>query len=219
MNKKFKSSLLPILDLQDKIIDGKRWYFLPSGQAFKSVTTIIGERTDKSHLIKWKKRVGHEEAANILAKAGIRGTAIHSMAEKYLQNDPNYKGKEGFENIETFLALKDVLDKHVDNIRGNELPLFSRTLKCAGRTDLVAHYDDVNSIVDFKTSLKKKKEEWIENYFIQATVYSLMTEFLYKIHIPQIVIIIAVDGHSEAQVFVKNRDDYVDKVMEIFTGE
>ena len=64
---------------------------------------------------------------------------------------------------------------------------------------------------------KLKKTDWIQNYFLQATVYSMMFESLYKIQIPQIVILIAVDHEKEPQEFKLNRGDFVNKVLEIFT--
>ena len=120
------------------------------------------------------------------------------------------------QTIETFDRIKNVLDENVDDILGIELPLFSTSLKCAGRTDVVAHYNGVPSIIDFKTSLKIKKEEWIEHYFIQSTVYSMMFEWTYKIKIPQIVIIISVDNEPVPQIFIKDRAQYVQRVLDMF---
>jgi genome maintenance exonuclease 1 len=88
-------------------------------------------------------------------------------------------------------------------------------LKTAGRTDLLAGWQGVNSIIDFKTSKRPKKEQYIENYFIQATCYSLMAEERTALKFPQIVIVIAVD-HEDPQIFVRNRGQYVDRVLEIF---
>jgi genome maintenance exonuclease 1 len=73
----------------------------------------------------------------------------------------------------------------------------------------------VLSIVDFKTSRKPKREEWIQHYFIQATCYALMAEELYGIDIPQIVIIIAIDN-EDPQIFRKDKSKYIGKVKEIF---
>jgi len=99
---------------------------------------------------------------------------------------------------------------------GIELPLYSKSLGCAGRTDLVAEYDGVLSIIDFKTSRKPKKEEWIESYFLQSTVYSMMFEWTYKIAVPRIAIIITVDDEKTPQTFVMERSKYVERVLEIF---
>src|SRR6185437_9695158 len=64
--------------------DGKRYYKTPTGNLYKSVTTIIGERSDKSWLRGWRDRVGEDEADQILFQAQERGTAIHSIAERYV---------------------------------------------------------------------------------------------------------------------------------------
>ena len=45
----------------------------------------------------------------------------------------------------------------------------------------------------------------------------MMFEWIYKIAVPQIVIMIAVDGDNP-QLFVKDRSHYVNKVLDIFTN-
>ena len=218
MRKVFKHLFVPSVDLKTTTIDGKRHYVLEDGTTYlKSVTSILGEKLDKTALLEWKKKVGEAEANRISTQAARRGTAIHSLAESYVLNEdmkPIYD-KAMPVNVDSFKMLAPFIDENVDNILGIELALYSKALKCAGRTDLVADYNGVTSIIDFKTSFKTKKEEWIENYFIQATVYSMMFEWMYKIAVPQIVILIAVDNETP-QVFIKERSKYVDRVLEIF---
>ena len=86
--------------------------------------------------------------------------------------------------------------------------LYSETLGLAGQVDCIAEYDGVPSVIDFKTSSKLKKEEWITHYFEQCTCYSLMYEEMTGIKAKQIVILISVD-HEHPQVFIKKRGDYV----------
>lgn len=218
MRKIFKHNFVPTAELTTETIDGQRHYVLPDGVTkLKSVTTIIGEKTDKTALMEWRKRVGEAEAQKISVQAARRGTAIHSIAERYVLNEDKFYGeKEMPINIESFKPIKEILDNHVDNILGVEIPLYSKALGCAGRTDLIAEYDGKLSVIDFKTSKRLKKAEWIENYFIQATVYSMMFEWTYKFAVPQIVIIIAVDDEKTPQVFKLERSQYVDRVLEIF---
>ena len=215
--KKFKHNFVPFVELTTETIDGQRHYVLPDGETkLKSVTTIISEKSDKTALYEWRKRVGDEEANRISTQAARRGTSIHKIAERYVLNEENIYKDEMPINVETFKSIQNILDDHVDNILGVELPLYSKALKCAGRTDLVAEYDGVLSIIDFKTSRKLKKLEWIENYLLQSTVYSMMFEWTYKIAVPQFVIIIAVDDEKTPQTFVMERSKYVDKVLEVF---
>jgi len=218
LRKHFRHNFVPTVELTTETIDGQRHYVLPDGVTkLKSVTTIIGERTDKTALLEWKKRVGEEEAQKISVQAARRGTAIHSIAERYVLNEDNFYGeKEMPINVESFKPIKQILDDHVDNILGVEIPLYSKALGCAGRTDLIAEYDGTLSVIDFKTSKRMKKAEWIENYFIQATCYAMMFEWIYKIAVPQIVIVITVDDEKTPQVFKLERSQYVNRVLEIF---
>jgi genome maintenance exonuclease 1 len=217
--KEFKHTLVPQISLTTQTINGQRYYVLPDGVTkLKSVTTILSEKLDKTALLEWRKRVGEEEANRISAQSTRRGNSIHKIAERYVLNEENIYQNEMPVNVESFQPIKSALDAHVDNILGVELPLCSKALGCAGRTDLVAEYNGKVSIIDFKTSKKLKKEEWIESYFLQSTVYSMMFERIYSISVPQIVIILTVDNEKTPQTFVMERSRYVNKVIELFTS-
>lgn len=217
--KLFKHNLVEYVDLKTETIDGQRYYVLPDGLTkLKSVTTLLGEKLDKTALLEWRAKVGEEEARKISTQAARRGTAIHGIAERYVLNEENFYRNEMPVNIESFKPIKQVLDDHVDNIYGIELPLYSKALGCAGRTDLVAEYNGIPSIIDFKTSKKPKKAEWIENYFLQSTIYSMMFQKLYDIEIPQIAIVITVDDEKTPQTFVMERSQFVNRAIEVLTS-
>ena len=203
-------------DLETEYVDGKRYYKTPAGN-LPSVTTVLGQKLKNPGLEAWKARVGEEEAKRVSTQAAGRGSAVHLLCEKYLSNDPDYKRGAMPFNLVTFSSIKKHLDLCIGTVYGLEVPLWSKKLGTAGRTDLLAGWLGVNSVIDFKTSKRKKEEEDIQSYFLQATVYSMMAEELTEHKFPQIVVIIAVD-HDDAQIFVKNRDQYVDKVLEVFTG-
>jgi genome maintenance exonuclease 1 len=210
----FKHELLNLAPLERIEKDGKRYYITPDG-VFPSVTTVLGEKLDKSGLEIWKARVGPAEVEKVSRLAANRGTAIHKLCEDYLMNVEIDARKVMPFNMMMFNTIKPILAKNVSKVYGIESMLYSKVLKAAGTSDLLAEYNGINSIIDFKTSKKEKKEEWIQNYFIQATTYSIMAEELTDLKFPQIVIIIANDDY-ETQVFVKNRDDYKERVLEIF---
>jgi len=203
-------------DLETEYVDGKRYYKTPAGN-LPSVTTVLGQKLKNPGLEAWKARVGEEEAKRVSTQAAGRGSAVHLLCEKYLSNDPDYKRGAMPFNLVTFSSIKKHLDLCIGTVYGLEVPLWSKRLGTAGRTDLLAGWLGVNSVIDFKTSKRKKEEEDIQSYFLQATVYSMMAEELTEHKFPQIVVAIAVD-HEDAQIFVKNRDQYVDKVLEVFTG-
>jgi ATP-dependent exoDNAse (exonuclease V) beta subunit len=219
LRKTFNHQFVKPILLETETIDGQRHYVLPDGLTkLKSVTTLLGEKLDKTALLEWRAKVGEEEANRISTQAARRGTAIHNIAERYLLNESNYAKGEMPVNVESFLPIKSALDNHVDNIRGVELALYSKALGCAGRTDLVAEFDGKLSIIDFKTSRKEKKEDWIESYFLQSTIYSMMFQRLYGMEVTQVAIIITVDHEKKPQVFVKDRGLYVNRVIEVLKG-
>ena len=93
----------------------------------------------------------------------------------------------------------------------SETALYSDNLKIAGRVDCIAEFDGVPAIIDFKNSKKPKKEEWIEDYFLQATFYSYAFYERTGTLIENIRILVCVrDG--QIQVFEKNVKDYIKKL-------
>jgi hypothetical protein len=199
--------------------DGKRFYKTPNGEIYPSVTTVISKKFGTHHLDEWKKRVGEEEANRISNIAKTRGTAIHSLCERYILNDPNYAKGHMPVNLSTFKQIQPVLDQYVGKIYGIEFPLWSSTLKTAGRTDLIAEFDGKMSIVDYKTSKRRKDEDHILNYFVQATTYAHMLAERLNIDVPeQIAIVIAVD-EDNSQLFMRKTSDYVDMMHSVFGGK
>ena len=65
---------------------------------------------------------------------------------------------------------------------------------------------------EINDEIKKVKEEWIENYFIQGTAYAKM--FTERTNIPcdQLVIFIMPDN-GIPQIFVKTVDDYIPQLV------
>lgn len=190
--------------------NGVRHYITPEGVKLPSVTTVLGH-FKKESLQKWEDRVGQKEAEYIKRRAGVRGNKFHKLMELYLMNDLYFSGfPDGLmpDMKQAFYDMQPVLDR-IGNIWNIEAPLYSHSLGLAGRTDLVAVYDGAMSIIDFKTSLKPKREEWITNYFEQGTAYALMYEERTNIPIKQVVVIISVDGDNHPQLFVKNKEDYI----------
>lgn len=213
--KQFEHEFLKFEELEAESVDGKRYYRLPDGSLVKSVTTIIGEKSDKTALMEWKKRVGEAEAQKISTQAANRGTAMHTICERYLLNEEHYPRSAMPSNIDSFKQLRPFLDRNIEKVYGLEAPLYSYQLKTAGRSDCIASWNGTPTIVDFKTSRKLKKAEWIENYFVQATCYAMMCEERTGLHIPQIVVLIAVDD-EQPQLFSYTTDMFVDKVKQIF---
>lgn len=188
-----------------------RFYTTPTGAILPSVTTVLSVQ-DKSGLDAWRKRVGDEEANKVMHQASLRGTAVHQLAEDYVNNDPNWSKGAMPANVFTFNTVRAVLDKHMDNIWMQEAPLYSERLSVAGRVDCIAEWDGVLSIIDYKTSRRPKKIEYVQGYFIQESVYAACFFERTGVPIKQIVTVIAVDD-NEPQVFIEQTMNHLHKFV------
>ena len=203
---------IDIPEINTENINGGRYYVTPTGVKYPSITTVLSILSKKA-IMEWRKRVGAEEANKISTKAARRGTNVHQMCEDYLNNKEYITNKTMPVDKEMFGTLKPILDERINNIHTQEATLYSDYLGVAGRVDCIAEFDGRLSVIDFKTSRKLKKKEWISNYFQQASAYCVMYEERTGIPIDQIVILIAVD-EEEPQVFVEKRDNHIHDCIE-----
>ena len=196
-------------------IDGKRYYITPTGEKYPSVTSVTG-LLNRDGIKKWRKRVGEKTANKISTQAARHGTSAHQLFEDYIRNDnfeEKFKGAMPTTQ-QAFISLEKELNQ-IGVVHGLESPLYSHNLQLAGRVDCIAEYDVKLSVIDFKTSAKPKKEEWIQNYFIQETAYAKMFEELTGETIHTIITMIAV-GNGSSQLFIEQPSDrYVDQLQEL----
>jgi hypothetical protein len=203
--------VLPTLTRQTT--ESGRKYFTPEGNAYPSITTVLSI-LGKEEIIAWRKRVGEEEANKVSRQASTRGTAVHKLAEDYVDNKPDWKGKHMPSNIATFNTLRPILDARLNNVWMQEAFLYSDKLKTAGQVDCIGEWDGVLSIIDFKTSKRVKKEEDITNYFIQMCFYAAAFLERTGIAIKQAVVVMAVDD-NEPLIFKVNTFDYLNHFLAV----
>ena len=205
--KTFNHVPVTLQDIKARNKDGTRLYETPDGNFYPSVTTVLSIR-NKQGLHEWRKRVGNEVANYISRTSAARGTAVHHMCEDYLNNKDMTEHEKKFLPYCLFGQLqKNVLHK-INDIYAQECGLYSDKYKLAGRVDCVAKYNNIPSIIDFKTSSKERTDEWNENYYIQASAYAEMFEERTGIEINQICILV-VTADGIVQEFVKDKKEYV----------
>jgi len=198
-------------DLSAKTTKKGRQYVDPDGNTYPSITTVLSILSEDS-IRAWRARVGEEKANQISRIASTRGTTVHNIIEKYVANDPEYIKDEMPHNIQTFKDVQKVIDEGVTKVYQQEAPLYSKHLGVAGRVDCVGQWNGKDSIIDWKTSRKFKKKEWISSYFMQCAAYAIMWEERTGMPIKQLVVCIA--GDEGSQVFVEDRDNWTEKLIE-----
>jgi genome maintenance exonuclease 1 len=144
-------------EMSTKDVKGKRWYVTPSGELYPSITTLLGAKP-KPHLENWRKMLGEDKAAKETSRCADRGTAVHLMAERFINNEDNPVRDQTNENIKLFNQIRLIIKNKINNVRAQEIPLYSEFLGVAGRVDCIAEYEGVLSVIDFKTSNNNKDE-------------------------------------------------------------
>jgi len=198
--------LLP--KVKGKKVDGFRFYDI-KGQNYPSITSVLSIRK-KEGLEKWRQSIGENVANWEMGRAARRGKATHTLVEQYLKNEtPSIRDVLP---LGLFKLMRPYLDQ-IDNIHCLETVMFSDKLTVAGQVDCIAEYNGKLSVIDFKTANKERQEDWVENYFLQTTGYSMMYEEIFGKKIEQLVILIAAEDGTMTS-FVKDRKEYEQTLIE-----
>lgn len=188
-----------------------RHYTTPSGARYPSVTTVLG-KAPKPSLDEWRERVGNAEADKIMKQSSKIGNIFHDACEDYI-NNKTVSGLSGIPK-QLFSAVKKPLKDNITKVYSTEIPLWSDYLKVAGRSDLIADWNGVPSIVDYKNSRKPKIKEYCSDYFKQGACYSKMLLETHDLLCKQIVIVIGVWGQPQPTIFIEKVKDWYPKVLE-----
>jgi len=210
---------LDLQPLEREHIDGVRYYKIPDEEELIKMVSItsVTSHFNKEIFVKWRKRVGNEEADRITKAATGRGTDMHTLTEHYLKNEnlPEVRPISDF----LFKISKGHLNK-INNIYALEGPLYSKELGLAGTVDCIAEYDGELAIIDFKTSKKPKPRNWIEHYFVQCMAYGCMLYEMKGISIKKLVIIMACENgecviyeERDKAKYIKLLGQYINKFV------
>jgi genome maintenance exonuclease 1 len=186
----------------------ERTYMDAHGKKAPSVTTILSKTKDVAPLLAWKKRIGEAAAAQITKESADLGTTMHTHLEMHMQG----KERPGGTNYGRVLArnMADVIIQNglskVDEIWGLEVPLMFDSF-WAGTTDLVGVHDGEPAIMDFKTTRKPKKLEYVEDYRLQTVAYAAAHDWQFGTEIRKCVIFMC-SQDLQYQEFVWNKSDY-----------
>ena len=191
-----------------EILKGDRHYDV-NDEKLPSVTTILQATQDSEKaesLKRWTQKVGEAAAKRVLEQATKRGTAMHSYLETYIQGgkvlDLRDVGREASSMAETIIS-KGFND--IEEIWGSEVTLFYPNLY-AGATDLCGIYQGRESIIDFKSSNKPKKAEWITDYKLQMIAYAMAHNCVYGTDIDQGVILMCTPDNFFQKFTINGRE-------------
>jgi len=185
--------------LEEVKVNGLRYYKVDD-DLFPSVTTILSIQNNEG-LQKWRERMGEEVANFESRRAANRGNGFHKICELYLNNQDISDHRKNVLSYGLFNLVKNEIER-IDNIHGLETTLHSTKYKIAGRTDCIAEFDGMLSIIDFKSANRARTDDLLEKHSIQETAYAKMWEELTNIPIEQIVTIVACEN-GDSQTVIK----------------
>ena len=210
-------------------VNGSRHYQTPNGSPLPSVTTVLSSLSDKTAIYEWRKRVGNEEANRITKLATGIGTQVHLHLEKYILEEDRPGGTNLIHQMAH--SLSDIVIErglsNIDEVWGTEVPLYYPGLY-AGTADCIGVWKGRPAMIDFKTTRKPKKREWIDDYFLQCAAYAEAHNQLFGTEIKTSVIMMIgwdaeADNLGNYQEFVVQDEEYdkyslrwANKVQEYF---
>jgi hypothetical protein len=188
--------------MQAKVIEdpvfGRHYEF--DGRLLPSVTTILQatkSARDTEALATWADSIGQDQAEQIRNEAAQRGTNLHSLIELYLTGyDPSTL--EETAHAQGILPWWSSVQTALNRIKSVQLieQAVHHPLYCyAGSLDLLAGVEFTDPLtkatsertvlVDWKTSGKTKKREWLGDYTLQLAAYWLATNLQTDQPIPE----------------------------------
>ena len=79
---------------------------------------------------------------------------------------------------------------------------------------MIAEFDGVLSVIDWKTAARRKTRSKIYNYFKQEAAYAVMYEEMTGTPVTQLVTVIT-SSEGNSQVFVEHRDEWIGGFVEL----
>ena len=173
--------------------NGQRLYDVNS-EKLPSVTTILNatkSERDKAKLEEWRKRVGAKAADQISKEALSRGSSMHDFLEKFILNQLNLDllGDNSLEKQMADQIIENGLRNDLSEVYGVEATQYYPG-KYAGAADLLGVYMGKETILDFKTGNKPRRDEWNDEYYLQLGAYSLAHNKVYGTNINQGIILL-----------------------------
>lgn len=218
------------------IINDLRHYRVVNGTTtigtFPSVTSILGETSDKSGLDAWRDRIGHDKAHEISTDATQRGTVMHRLCELYLNLPLSLSNYDRLNETLSLSRLDDEIEKFDNRAKIVGGALFYNYIRAgsfndikkviaqerflwterdggyAGTLDNLSQLmTDEHAIIDFKTAKKAKQEKWIDDYKMQVAAYAIAVWDRMQIKTTVCRILISNEASATPQQFVMNAKD------------
>lgn len=188
---------------------GRIYHFDPDTEYY-SVTTALGYTADKEFLVRWRDKIGDEEADRQVIKAQNYGEAFHFCGEMFLKGENRDKQHPFVEMM--WKRMKAKLSP-ITEVLGVEDVLYSDICRLAGRGDAVVRWNGELAILDFKL-VNYWFPEFIHDYWLQCTIYAHMWEFLHGERPTKVILAMGNKKQMTAKVIVNDVRPYIKETVD-----
>jgi genome maintenance exonuclease 1 len=172
---------------------------------------MLSNSSEKEGLDIWRKRVGEAEAEKITRIAAATGTAYHQLGEDYLLGKPLSKQQWLAELL--FKKTIPLLKANVTKVHAVEIPLFSKVLRLAGRTDALVDWNNEFAVFDYKC-INNNDPQYLTDYWIQTSIYGHMVKEMYGIEVKKLVLVVAHKRSLKVRIFHERPYKYSKQAVE-----
>jgi hypothetical protein len=171
------------------------------GHCYPGVTSVLNATKPaeaREALQRWRQRVGNEEARRISGQASSAGTRLHKQIAAYLNDDPIDIPAE---LVGYWTSIEPVLAQVEDVLLVEGAVWHSQGF--VGFPDALVIFNGEAYLCDWKTALRPKRKDWVEDYFLQIAAYREAALQVYEdfgIEVTRGLIAVALD-HQPAQLF------------------
>lgn len=171
------------------------------GIKYPSITTVLKESSenDFSEIPTYYKNRGSE-----------RGNYMHDWCEQYVKNNLSLPLPKCLDIAEMdvyntgailFYQLKRAIDK-IDAIYMSEGQLKSLRYRIAGTVDLFCRIRNKNIVLDYKSSTWRKREEDIQDYFVQGVFYAETIKETFGARVDGVMILISTENEGFQTLYI-----------------
>ena len=188
---------------------------------YPGVGTILNSSDSPQQQQFWEQWRANPENLAYSEKAKDRGKMFHAAIEHHFRGSSDPMADElALAQVSKVLpfwqSVQDALPRITD-IQLIESAVWHDVGCYAGTVDMVASFDGVPCILDWKTATKLKKLEYCDRYTLQLAAYCGCVNRMYDTCISHGVVVVALPD-SEAQVFQFELGDYWVEWLERLVG-
>lgn len=177
---------------------------------YPSVTTVIKateSKNERDRLRNWMHKMdqvhGQGGANQVRTDRATEGKATHKLIEAYIKGElGQYPDDPFLENARSFLNLF-----RQNHVAVEEFITSPHPYGYAGTPDVVAEFAGKLSIIDWTTSQRIRRKQWIRRKLLQTTAYALAWQVRKHESIEQSVVIVLTKGRP--QLFVEDISPYI----------